>query len=254
MFPQPKVECFLNNVSLTGKGDKKVVRFNFYITPITHYLTAQISPEVAAVLFHDDGSGDMKPALIMPTASLDIGKISLQKMALHPSDDPKMEKHGAMLDRVQLSHLNVSKLFPDDPNFSLIFRAEAPLDKLAIELGQKYFQEKLFITFTSMQGEMFPKALNKCEYCDDPPVAKDSEGALLCQKDVKKGKGEIDWLLKRETPAQADARAKKEATEKSKAAAADKDDEKRDDDDDKSDNSHANKPKGGKTSRTKKAR
>lgn len=228
MFTAPKVEVFMNNASLSGKKDKKVVRFIFYITPITHYLMAQISPDVAGTLFHDDGHGDMKPALGLPDASLDVGNIALQRMSLHPSDDDKMDKYGAMLDRVELSDLGFRKIYPDDPNFSLIFRAEAPLDKLAVELMQKYYQEKLFITFEAMQGTMFPSAETECEFCEDPPVAKDSKDSFLCQKHVKKGIGEIEWLNKKETPKEALARVTKEAAS------------------DPEDMSHANKPKGGK--------
>jgi len=213
MFQQEKVCAFIQSAGFAGRKDKKVMRFLIYITPVTHVVATQISPDIAKALFSPDGSGKMQPALVIPDCSFDIGNIPLQQMYLHPSDKPEMDHLGAMLSSVQLSDLSARKLFPEDPNFSLLFRAEVPVDKLVVELAHKYYDEKVHLTFAAMQQQLFENT--KCKLCGDPPVAKDSKEMFLCQKHVSKGIGEIDWLNKKETPKQAQARALGEATAKS---------------------------------------
>ncbi len=45
-----------------------------------------------------------------------------------------------------------------------------------------------------------------CEHCDDPAVARDSEDAYFCGAHVKLGVGEVTFIVKKETPAEAEAR------------------------------------------------
>lgn len=165
----PKVPAFIQAAGFAGRKDKRAIRVLVYITPITHVLAAQVSPEIAALLFHPDGSGKMQPSLVMPTAGFDIGNIPLQRMELHPSADPKLDNLGVLLDRVEISNISARKIFPDDPNFTLSFHVSLPLDKLSVEMAHRYYDEKVFLTFEAMQLSMFGKA--KCEYCEDPPVA-----------------------------------------------------------------------------------
>lgn len=244
MFQQEKVCAFIQAAGFAGRKDKKVMRFLIYITPVTHVVATQISPDIAKALFSADGSGKMQPALVIPDCSFDIGNIPLQQMYLHPSDKPEMDHLGAMLSSVQISDLSARKLFPEDPNFSLLFRAEVPVDKLVVELAHKYYDEKVHLTFEAMQQDLFAKG--KCGFCGDPPVAKDSKDTSLCGKHVKKGIGEVTYILKKETPKEALARAVGEATAKSAGLTMggtvtptpDKDDM-----------SHANRPRGGRTKR-----
>ena len=243
MLRTPKIEAYLQAAGLAGKGDKTVVRFLLYITPLTHVLAAQLEPEVAALLFKQDGAGKPHPILISNDLPLDVGTIPLQLMEMHPSPDPKMETHGVLIEAVQLSHFRAKKLYPGNDDFSLIFQAEMEKNKLSVDMMNKYYDQKVYLTFEEMQGELFtdPTKTPKCEQCNDPSVARDSTGAYLCQKDVKNGVGKIEWILKKETPKQAEKRvaaelaAKDKAGKKGKPAAEDM--------------SHANRPRGGKTSR-----
>lgn len=190
MFETPKFSVFMQKASIEGRKEGKVIRFLFYITPITHVLATQLSPEVAKLLFVPDGSGKMNPNSVLEDPDFNVGTIPLQRMYLHPSDDPAMDHLGAMLDRAELSHFGATKLFPDDPNYTLMFRVEVPKDELSVTLMSKYYDEKVYLTFEPMQKEL-PSGM--CTWCDDPGVAEDPHD-FACQKHVKKLKGEVKWL------------------------------------------------------------
>lgn len=222
MFKTPKVPVFMQKASVEGRKNAKMVRFTFYITPIKHALAAEISPVIAELLFTFDAAGAPHPITEMDGPHFNIGKIELQKMYLHPSDDPAMDGHGTLLNRVQISHITARKLFlPDNADFTLEFRAELPMDHLAIEMLEKYYDQKLFLTFETMQMELPTGNEPKCEYCDNPAVAHDSEDTFLCEKDLKnKAVGQVVFIAKTETPAEALAR--------NKAAAGIEDDDRKD--------------------------
>lgn len=238
MFTTPKIKAFIQGASLEGDADEQLVKFLIHITPIKHALAAQMSPIIADRLFKFDQANKPHPVSEMDRPSFNIGTIDLQTMELHPSDDPKMDKHGVLLQAVQISKISARKLFPDNPNFSLIFSAELPKDDLSFSMMGKYFKREVYLTFEAMQ---MPLPLNGtapadavCGFCKNKPVAKDSTGKFLCEKDVKLGVGEVIFITKKETPAQALKRVEADlATKKTP-----KDDDK--------DMSHANKPKGGK--------
>jgi hypothetical protein len=139
-----------------------------------------------------------------------------------------MDKYGVMLERVSISHLCAKKIFPDDPNFTLQFRAEVPMDNLAIQMLEKFYDEKLFLTFEDMQLTLPNGDTIKCEECDDPAICHDEEDNYYCDKHRSKSTGEVTYISKIETPAQKAAAA---------GAATPPDDDK--------DASHANRPKGG---------
>jgi hypothetical protein len=82
----------------------------------------------------------------------------------------------------------------------------------------RYFKEKVFLTFAEMQGELFPEsevvdAIRNplCVECDERAIYRDAEGDYWCQKDVHRAKGEVTTLVLKETPAQAEARLAREA-------------------------------------------
>jgi len=257
MLQTPKVQAYVQKASLEGKEEKKFVRFTFYITPVNHELAAEVSPAIAGLLFKKDEGGAFHPVLEMDAAQFEIGMIPLQTMELHPVDDPKMDMMGVLLQGVQISNISARKVFPDDPNFTLIFNAELPKNELAVKMMDKYFREKVHLTFAVMQGQLFPDAdvndtINnpQCEYCDDRAIYRDKEKIYYCQKDVRRSSTEVTLLVTKETPAQAEARilAEREAAMKEDGAEvvlpgmeAAVDDTK--------DTSHANRPRGGKTSR-----
>lgn len=228
MFVTPKVPVFMQKASVEGRKENKIVRFTFYITPIKHALAAELSPVIADRLFTFDQAGAPHPIQEMDGPHFDIGKIPLQVMELHPSDDPQMEKHGTMLERVQISNLSARKLFPDDPNFTLEFRAEVPMDNLAIQMLEKYYDQKLFLTFEDMQLSLPSGDAALCEDCGDPAICHDENDSYYCNKHRNKSTGEVTYISKIETPAQIEL--------------ANKVPQPTDDD---NDASHANRPKGG---------
>lgn len=230
MFTTPKIKAFIQGASLEGDADEQLVKFLIHITPIKHALAAQMSPIIADRLFKFDQANKPHPVSEMDRPSFNIGTIDLQTMELHPSDDPKMDKHGVLLQAVQISKISARKLFPDNPNFSLIFSAELPKDDLSFSMMGRYFKREVYLTFEAMQ---IPLPLDKapdCGFCKNPAVAKDSTGKFLCDKDVKRGVGEVTFIIKRETPAQAKARVEADLAAK-----------KPKDDDDKNDTSHINR-------------
>lgn len=202
MFETPKFSVFMQKASIEGRKEEKVIRFVFYVTPITHVLATQLSPDVAKLLFVPDGHGAMNPNPVLENPDFNVGSIPLQRMYLHPSDDEKMDGHGVLLDRAKLSHFSAKRLFADDPNYTLEFRVEVPKDELSVNMMSKFYDEKLFLTFEAMQNEL-PLSKGKCGHCDDPAVAQDSKDSFLCGKHVKKGKGDIRYFGTAETAAEA---------------------------------------------------
>lgn len=232
MFTTPKIKAFIQGASLQGDADEQMVEFLIYITPIKHALACEVSPIIADRLFKFDQANKPHPVSEMDRPTFNIGQIDLQTMELHPSDDPKMDKHGVLLQAVQISKISARKLYPDNPNFSLIFAAELPKDDLSFSMMGKYFKREVYLTFEAMQ---IPLDLNKepnCGFCKNQAVAKDSTGKFLCDKDVKRGVGEVTFIRKKETPAQAKKRVEAEIAAKSDEAKKD---------DDRMDNSHANR-------------
>ncbi len=221
MFKTPKIAAYIQKASLEGKEDKQMVRFQIYITPILHALACEVSPAIADRLFKSDASGTPQPISEIDSVEFDIGTVNLQTMAMYPSDDPAMDEHGVLLMAVQISHICAEKLFPDDPKFSLIFRAELPKDDLSFAMMGKYFKRKVFLTFETMQLQLPTSDAPKCEHCDNPAVAVDSEETFLCEKDLKShAVGEVRFIAKKESPAEAEKRAM--------AAAATPDDDRKD--------------------------
>jgi hypothetical protein len=230
MFKTEKVAAFIQKASLEGKEDDQMVRFLIYITPIPHVLACEVSLAMADRLFKPDASGTPQPISEIESVNFDIGTVDLQTMMMYPVDDPKMEDHGVMLKAVQISSISARKLFPGDPKFSLIFQAELPKDDLSFSMMGKYFKRKVFLTFETMQRELPTGEEPICEYCEDPAVAIDSEETFLCEKCLKgRAVGEIKFIHKQETPAEAEARVK--------AAAGVKDEP----EDDRRDTSHINR-------------
>ncbi len=240
MISTPKIQAYVQKASLEGKDEKKFVRFTFYITPITHDLAAEVSPAIASLLFKKDKAGAFHPVLEMDSAQFEIGSIPLQTMEMHPVDDPMMDAHGVLLQAIQISSISARKVFPDDPNFTLIFNAELPKNELAVKMMDKYFREKVHLTFAVMQGELFPNddvhdtiKNPKCQHCGDRAIYRDKEKIYYCQKDVRRSTSEVTLLVTQETPAQAEKRILKEREAKDQpalvmegavTAAADKDD------------------------------
>lgn len=208
MFLTPKIAAFVQQASLEGKEDEQLVKFVFYITPISHTLACEVSPAIADRIFKSDASGTPQPITEIQLVNFDIGTVDLQEMEMYPVEDPAMENHGVLLKAVQISKISARKLFPDDPKFSLIFSAELPKDDLSVAMMSKYFKRKVFLTFETMQKELPLGETPKCEECPDPAVAQDSEKNFLCGAHVKLGKGEVIFIAKKETPAEAEARAK----------------------------------------------
>lgn len=219
MFTTEKVQAFVQRASLEGKDDSKFVRFTFYITPIPYFLAMEISPAIAGQLFRPDKSGSQHPVLEVQSANFELGEIPLQTMKLYPATDAELESHGTLLAAVQIRAISARKVFPDDPNFTLIFNAELPKDDLSFSMMGKYFREKVFVTFSEMQKDLFPKkgvqdtvTNPSCNVCDELATRRDSEGTHLCAKHVRAGKGEIRLLTSKETPREAQKRMEKELT------------------------------------------
>lgn len=224
MFSTPKVAVFMQKASVEGRKENKVIRYTFYITPIKHALAAEISPKIADLLFTFDAGGAPHPITEMDGPHFNIGKIHLQNMFLHPSDDPKMDKHGAMLTRAQISHLAARKLFlPDNPDFTLEFRVEVPFDEMAFDMVRRYYDEKLFVTFEPMQLNLLDEQTPTCEECENPAVCRDSKGNFFCEDDRKHASGIVTYISNSESPAEAAARKNG------------------DDEDERKDNSHVNR-------------
>ncbi len=226
MISSPKVAAYVQKSSLEGKEDKKFVRFTFYFTPLTYDLAREMSPAVADALFRLDKAGAAHPISSMENVSFELGVIPLQTLELHPADDPAMDPHGVLLQSVQISSVSARKVFPDDPNFTLIFNAEVPKNSLAVQMMDKYFREKVWVTFAQMQAEMFPKAdiidtvkNPTCFECGERATWRDSEQNHLCDKDLRLGKGEVVRITTLESPAQAQARILKELEAKNATSA-----------------------------------
>lgn len=248
MFETPKISAFLQNASFRGENEKKYVRFQFYLTPISYELACEVSPRLADRLFRKIEDGAWAPASEVPSIGFDLGKIPLHTIELHPHDDAMMDHTGAMMQRAHITGIHARKLFPDNPNFTLIFSADVPMDDMSVKLAQKYFKLPVFLTFAVMQGQLFPDEDIEdtitnpiCEECDDRAIFRDDAHAYYCQKHVRMTSNEVHSLVTKETPAQAEKRILKEREAKNQPALVMEGTVKEVVDD----MSHANKPKGG---------
>lgn len=157
MFTSKNQELYVKNVSFeAGKDDEVLATMTMYITPITKELAEEVHSEIATTLFNRNG----KPRPEASTVGFTVEPPACQmEYMLH-----KEVKTGrGLLPFVEFSGLKAMKLFADDPNFTLAFKASFPCnDKETAWNFINRLHKPILATFRQAQIDMFPKDLPVC--------------------------------------------------------------------------------------------
>src|SRR3954470_21974201 len=117
MFTTPKISMYLNNFSGCGDDERKEMRLNFYVTPITYQLAVEVSPQLADRLFRKAGNDEWNPCAEMPKAMFSIGDIPAQRVTFFPHTDELVEMYGVLVEHARISGIQATRAFPDKPDF-----------------------------------------------------------------------------------------------------------------------------------------
>jgi len=170
MFKTENVEVYVKGVTTgLGKDDVILATLTLYVTPIKYELAKEVDESLAATLFRKRGT-EYKPVQILdkPTFLLEPQGCSLKWRTL-----PDMDSGGGLIPFVQFTKLRAFKPFADNPNFTLAFDATficPDKDTLWSFAGKS--KKSIFVTFTQVQGELFPDLSQHdgklCRLCDAP--------------------------------------------------------------------------------------
>jgi hypothetical protein len=203
MFRTEKIKVYLQNVGWKGKEDAPLNQLTFYITPITYDLASEISPEIAKAMFSKSIDNRQNPMAVLASTRFKTPKFQLQAVKFHPSMDPEVDNLGVLTEGWNIKALWAMHLFADSDDLTLAFLMEAPLDKLTIELAQKYYKRQLYLTMTSMQTELFetttaaiPATALKCIECNEPAEWIDQNKDTWCGPHVRGAFGETRKINK----------------------------------------------------------
>jgi hypothetical protein len=222
MFSTEKIKSYLNNFTGNGDSDEKFMKLVFYVTPITYELASEVSPLLADRLFRNSNGKDWQPAQEMPKASFSSIQVPKCNLTFHPHDADMKIDNGVMVPAVAISNLRAQRAYPDKPEFRLEFDCVVPMDQDTMELVHKYYKSTCFLTFEASQAEIefeedqIGSTQKHCEECEEPAIYEDSEHSFFCGKHVRAAHGEVKLIVRKETPAEAEARLAREAEENDK--------------------------------------
>ena len=127
---------------------------DFYITPVDFDLCYEISDRIAKQLFRKEGK-EYFPSQELGKTILNVGELGSYNLEIFPNDTKAADDAGQMITGCKIVEIWVDHLFSDKPDWSLIWRAELPLDSHSLSLVHKYFQKQCFITMVKPQQELF---------------------------------------------------------------------------------------------------
>lgn len=177
MFTSPKVEMFLQSCKFAGEEEKSSIEVSFYITPLTYDLLYEISDRIAKQLFRKAGSV-YEPTQELGLTVLNIGEKPAYNLEFFPHNSEGSDGSGQMIPSCRIGKVSADKLFTDDPDWSLIFKAILPLDSHSLTLCHRYYKKKVFITFVEAEGTLFETDDTKPIILDDATV--ESGKDIIC--------------------------------------------------------------------------
>lgn len=179
LFTSKKVEMFLQSCKFMGEEDKSNLDCSFYVTPLTYDLCYEVSDRIAKQLFRKAGSV-YEPTQELGLTVLNIGETPAYNFELFPHGSEGSDGSGQMIPSCRIGKVSADKLFTDDPNWSLIFKAILPLSSHSLTLCHRYYKKKVFITFVEAEGTLFKTDDAKnLIFLDDATV--ESAKPLLCE-------------------------------------------------------------------------
>lgn len=181
MYKSEKVANHIESCKFTGTADKPLIQATFYVTPLKYDLLYEIDDRIAKTLFRKEGK-DHVPVAELGKSVLNLGTIPAHNLEIFPHDQKGADDAGQMIPYATIGEVYCDKLFTDDPNWSLIWKASFGSDKHSIELLRTYFKKTCFITLVEAQQELIetkPKAKsNGVTIIDDATV--ESPRDILC--------------------------------------------------------------------------
>ena len=131
---------------------------------------------------------------------LNLGEIPAQNIEIFPHSEEGSDMAGQMIAGCKITEVFCDKLFADNPNWSLVWKAVLPLDSASLALCHKYYKKSCFITLVQSQEELFetddkkPIILNdaevectkkmNCETCNENAVYLDANQQSWCGNHV----------------------------------------------------------------------
>ena len=205
MFSSPKIECFVQSVKFSGKADEAELKVKFYITPLKALLAQELSESVCDQLFYKQGPSEFLPYQETTNIQINLGDIEMQNLELYPHAKEGADGAGQLIQNVTIGKIHAEKLFPDSPDWSLIFEAIMPKNSHSLQLMDKYYQHKVWITMQPVQQQLFdePKSDQKvtkegevesgkiiyCAICNEKSAWLANDSSAYCNKHVKGAAG-----------------------------------------------------------------
>ena len=177
MFTSSKVKAFLQSAKFAGEEDKSVLDCAFYITPLSYDLLYEVSDRIAKQLFRREGSNHV-PVSELGLTVLNVGELGSHNFEFYPHDQEAADGAGQMIPSCKIGKVTVDKLFTDDPNWSLIFKATLPLDSNSLALCHKYYKKTVYLTLERAQEALFETDDKKPIILSDADV--ESHKEILC--------------------------------------------------------------------------
>lgn len=175
MFTSEKQATHLQSFKSSGDADQPSLDLKLYITPLTYELAYEISDRIAKQLYRREGTNHV-PVHELDDPTLILGELPPYNLELFPHAEA--DGAGQMIAGCRIGKVQASKLFPDNPDWSLVFTVTAPMDSNSIALAHKYYRKTLFLTLVESQKELFETDDKKPIILDDATV--ESGKDILC--------------------------------------------------------------------------
>jgi hypothetical protein len=169
MFESPIVPVYVKDWWPEVKDEKRFLKLRLIVNPITHALAREIGDEIADALFSRNG-GEYQPRSCVSQIHL-LKTVPAYSLTLIKHEE--VESGRIFIPSALITDLVAQKLFPQKPDFGLLFSAEfESLDRAWAADLLDLLKEKLFITFKLLQPSLFqedPHAGKICRMQTDTP-------------------------------------------------------------------------------------
>lgn len=229
MFTTENQKCYLAEVQPKADGDKRIAYCKFHITPVSHALAVDISPLIADRIFRGS-NGSYAPVLEMSSAHFltNYGKQCMTVMR-----DPNYAVGRALIQDAEIKSLAAKKLFPDNPDFSIVFVVAFEIqDPLIVKDLVQLLHENVYLSFSPMQPALFETKKStafmdlNCRLCDAPNpefVTLDEKFAYCAKCECNKAEGEVTRRIRDHVQAAAAAATMQEEPARAEDPLIDKD-------------------------------
>jgi hypothetical protein len=154
VFKTDRIACYLNGFAGHGEdNDNKELKLIFHVTPITPELAAEISPWLADRLFRKT-DGEWEPAREITKASFANLSIKMQNITFHAFPEASLIEDGILIPGCAIGSLRAQRATVVDWEFQLAFDVVLPMNRITMDLVEKYYKATSFLTMKPVQRDM----------------------------------------------------------------------------------------------------